>query len=1156
MIDDALGQLSNLKDYYHKKRVSLLVGSGFSKNACPEFPSWSELLFDMVYEVYKDKIDSAFLRNLSLSPLTKISQEVFAKQEVDRIIYRIGPLELVSQYIARQGFRESIEHYIEERIPYIDSENIEFRFSGKNKERVIPIVPDHLSAHKRLIKGKYWERIYTTNYDKVIEYVASVEDKTLSLITEARNLSVYSDSPTLIKLHGDLHHPDNPRKFHFDGNYHHQYIISAEDYKRYPEDHEAFTQLMRLSLLQGIFCLIGFSGDDPNFINWIEWVRDLLVRAEDHNDQGIAKEYKIYLIGLSENPPSPDKQLFYDNHNIFYIPLLRKDVKEFIGAGPNDDVRTIFCSFFDYLEAENSSKSPENDDPEFEANERKEYLTLWSQVYKSESSGTRQNSVRTLKVDENLLERLLEIKIWNRFVNDHHYQRSYLSRIAHKNKLSAAESQLAVLALKDTSLPVDEKMFTLISRSSLNEEAEHDLQHLVERTATLTQGVSEMSDAEPDCYERILRMMFNLDFAGANHLLKDWKPSGQDVVKKAMLLDFFLQDGAKELLIGYLKRESDVKERFYATRMLNVVERVFPYAHSLARFKNANVQDYADVLNTYIRRVQDEKKKIVRYGDGKNDRVFHIDGKPSKFAEASVVLNFMIDAPYQVSYHNFMNMISPENWYPVHKELFERFPFPIIFYDLQCLDKKVLVRMGQDYAYSDLLAQTCLHQILDNLLKAFLSDHTPDYLKESILHISKELFVSVPSSRWDVLFMKIWDKVFENRINNKEEYINSALDAFIKKGLMSLKSREYRQRVVVDILENVKKDTGFCIDCLYYLQINRVDRNNNVELDNVLSLFISQIDKPEEITVAGNLFRILNEEQKGTVADKCVDLLSKNTDKIMDKVVYHSSLFFVKDCPLKRRAFVESVCSSPLLWHNGLTANGHLGSFDYLRITDYSRRIYFNQDSLQKMYVKMEDSLHELKTLLQKHRYLPFMGDFDGLLLEMQSFLTFHKKRLMNREDYQDNYDLIKELLSVVNGIKNVEEGLFSLHEDNLREALKFIYKNRESFSQEEIIQYIGIIINRVMMKNSDGLDTCISYLRLYLETKMMGNDEQLMRRLVSLLDYYTKDIAQSCNMELVMTVRDMAKIAKILVKHGYSSAGITYWMNLYSSNRFRTNFN
>ena len=72
----------------------------------------------------------------------------------------------------------------------------------------------------------------------------------------------------------------------------------------------------------------------------------------------------------------------------------------------------------------------------------------------------------------------------------------------------------------------------------------------------------------------------------------------------------------------------------------------------------------------------------------------------------------------------------------------------------------------------------------------------------------------------------------------------------------------------------------------------------------------------------------------------------------------------------------------------------------------------------------------------------------------------------------------------------------------------------------------------------------------------MMGNDEQLMRRLVSLLDYYTKDIAQSCNMELVMTVRDMAKIAKTLVKHGYSSAGITYWMNLYSSNRFRTNFN
>ena len=64
---------------------------------------------------------------------------------------------------------------------------------------------------------------------------------------------------------------------------------------------------MRIYLLQGVFCLIGFSGDDPNFINWIEWVRDILER------DGKPKKfeyYNIYLLGVSDKMPSPDKLIF------------------------------------------------------------------------------------------------------------------------------------------------------------------------------------------------------------------------------------------------------------------------------------------------------------------------------------------------------------------------------------------------------------------------------------------------------------------------------------------------------------------------------------------------------------------------------------------------------------------------------------------------------------------------------------------------------------------------------------------------------------------------------------------------------------------------------------------------------------------------------
>ena len=135
MINKVIEHLSRLRDKYGQHRVSVMVGAGFSKNACTIYPSWNELLYDMVVELYQEDINAAFKWYLSLNPLTKNSIDVFTKKEVERIISKTGPLKLVSEFIERKGFRESIEHYIEERIPYIDKVNNLFRFSGKNEKK-------------------------------------------------------------------------------------------------------------------------------------------------------------------------------------------------------------------------------------------------------------------------------------------------------------------------------------------------------------------------------------------------------------------------------------------------------------------------------------------------------------------------------------------------------------------------------------------------------------------------------------------------------------------------------------------------------------------------------------------------------------------------------------------------------------------------------------------------------------------------------------------------------------------------------------------------------------------------------------------------------------------------------------------------------------
>lgn len=1197
MSDIVLKQLAELRRKYRKNRVSVMVGAGFSKNACPEFPSWNELLYDMVVELFQGDIEAAYLRFLKLNPSLKMSLDVFKKKEAYRIITHIGPLNLVSKYIEQKGFRESIEYYIEERIPYIDEANSEFKYAGKNKGKSVKINPNHFSAHIKLVKGQRWVNRYTTNYDRLLEYAAKMEGRELTKIIKAKNLSVFRDDPTLIKLHGDLFNPSDgqPRDFRFDSNPHQQYIISAEDYKTYPKDHEAFTQLMRISLLQGEFCLIGFSGDDPNFINWIEWVRDILERDESQPESDKEKDYKIYLIGLSKELPGLDKQLFYENHNIFYIPILRADVQQEIGSIETEEIRDVFCHFFDYLEKDDYPQEgngnetsphpvPSSDDistsqmkvgeyqtPDkhfeedkavenkryLEQAEKKEYLELWTRVYESKIDGKLPNYSRRIVIDEEKLARLRQIKVWNRFVNYSDQQKIYLSIIHDRTSLTVSEAQLAILALKDTGILVDNNLIRIITESGIGDADIQELNKLVNRAKTLCNDWTERDKWPEYPLERILHHLYKLDFSSAKVLLKEWVPIGSDVIKKAMLLYFFMEEGAKELLLTYVRQEGNAKERFYATRMLNLIEGVFPQKHSLALYENANIQDYTEVLSNYIKRVKDNKEKIVRYGDGKNEKIFYMDGKPNKLAESMAVLNFMVEAPAVPSYRNFYVFVNAENWYPIHKNLFDKFPYPILFYDLMCQNKKVRSRIGQDFAYSDHLMETCLDKLLVNMLKAFLSEDTPFYLKEPLLMISKEFFVSVPSSKWDDLFMQIWNKdVLGRRLGNKEDRLNDEIDAFINKGLNSLKSLSARQRIITDVLREAKKDTGFAINCLYYLHVVKSDGKDSQGLTDAVQEFVSQIEKPEELTIAGNIYRLLTEEQIEQVAVKCVDIFNDLMGKTIDKVVYQSAQFFVKDDPARRKVYIESVCKSPLLWKSGVTVEGHYTSFTYLNVTSFIRRIYLDKESLLIIYTRLRKSLEQIERFNEVHKSIPLLGDLDGLLAEMLSFLNYFRSRLADVPDYNDTYTKAQAVLREISGVNNTEEGLLSQYENELRDALSFIYVNRDTLSHQEIIHYVNIVINRALLRNSDGLDTCIGYLRLYLNEGLIGKDDiQLMEGLLSVFNRYDKDIAQDCNMNLVMVTRDMSKIGKILKKYGYSSEGIDYWINLQASGRFVMNF-
>lgn len=248
--------------------VSLMIGAGFSKNAqskgmaSMQPPNWSELAEKMYEELYP-------------APLEKQEKEEWNRQ---RIIKTSGKnvTKLADEYIANFD-RNKINNLIEQSIA---------------DEMFIPG-----ELHKRLLK-LHWSDIFTTNYDTLLE-------QTVDMIYRENNYEIiYSQNdlpgsikPRIIKLHGSIPQVK-------------PYIISDEDYRTYPDKYSALVNTVQQAMLETRLCLLGFSGDDPNFQSWLGWLRDNM------------GEYcpTIYLIGLYEKLSAPERKLL-ENKGITIVDI-------------------------------------------------------------------------------------------------------------------------------------------------------------------------------------------------------------------------------------------------------------------------------------------------------------------------------------------------------------------------------------------------------------------------------------------------------------------------------------------------------------------------------------------------------------------------------------------------------------------------------------------------------------------------------------------------------------------------------------------------------------------------------------------------------------------------------------------------------------------
>lgn len=249
-------------------QASVIVGAGFSKNALPKssssrssdaFPSWAELSGLMVDDLYAHESDeSRTLRKSSVAGSVG------------------NALRIAEEYEAARG-RGQLDNLLKRAIPDLDF--------------------DPGPLHGALCELP-WVDILTTNYDTLLERAARQQfERSYQTVLSQQDIPS-THQPRIIKLHGSF--PDSKQP----------YIITEEDFRTYDANFPAMVNLAQQCLVEKTCCLIGFSGDDPNFLRWSGWVRDVL---------GSSHMEPVYLVGLLDH--SPSQRSLLDRRHIRTIDL-------------------------------------------------------------------------------------------------------------------------------------------------------------------------------------------------------------------------------------------------------------------------------------------------------------------------------------------------------------------------------------------------------------------------------------------------------------------------------------------------------------------------------------------------------------------------------------------------------------------------------------------------------------------------------------------------------------------------------------------------------------------------------------------------------------------------------------------------------------------
>ena len=946
--------------------------------------------------------------------------------------------------------------------------------SNDSDENTSDIVGNDLKFVKSAIdklenyRQQLWDSVKQWNKNKAEAYYVVKKSGDIT-ISAGRNI---------FKLHGSLRGvKERNEKYGFDYDNHTQYIIAQEDYDTYNERHEAFVDLMRISLLKDSYCIVGFSCDDPNFLLWINWVKDIVdkERLEREDKEGTCNKY---FINVDDKSLDADKSLLLSNHYINVVDLYK--------AYPTAKSRKErLSSFFDDIEKMQSTHAT---DQEF-----------WEHFNFSQSHSPKEE--RTVEYDAAKIDRA-----WSLTKNDElsffaspsdYYRFFFLEKVRGviiDKKMDAYICKAFAMAANQDNLPLniifeDEQKLNYIRdvvSSTKDAELKHFYNVMTEQWMLLENHwkteVTNTSDR--NILYQCVTCLFNFDFDSCYRIANEWKPVGEyyKVIQLMIITEQKIRMKSADIFACTERKLYNTDQEYLIAleQLLGFQQFLWVNHEAGAKFEGMlseidkltkdnggllRLHDYFSKLKKALHK--EEKVKPL----GREGRTVTFGSSDTETLGAIRILQVIIKIGF-VTDRMVSRWLTDKNLFDVIEKTYTLYPYPCLYYASLSTDKNMSKRVAQLFCNSSSdIIQKALPDILVKILKACGSQNLSKERKNTLYIYASSFIKRVHPKVWLEEFMKLY-KAQGLDTQNEREIFTAKYD-FAQQAISYSKDTAFKQEIIVEILNRWGNLTHYDNSLLI-----AATRNIKVLDKTVLRQVyqaMNHVETEPQVFVLFNLQKFIPKGRFYSWVENLDYNLLRNPSII--SAVSHVA----RKCKRLQKLALQLLADSQYLWNTGIHEDDSFFVTDSitLDIDEFEKNVPISgagENVAFEVFKKLKDELILLDKAMEKKFFRDWFHDWSPLIHSMKLFIIRHKAFLAEKENVDYIIKHCDKLYLKVSGQIAFQDKLVHAESYKVEEGISELIDEVRTYGILHFKLEYDILADLIMQHQTKALDLCMRH--------------------------------------------------------------------------------